>query len=138
PFTFEEVQTLLAQGIVRFNDLAYRLDSADSDGSWKFLWQFEEFERRKEQRDFEAPADRRKNSTEHLHRERTESLPIDIQNIEPHDLLLKSKRDLPAVSEPEEAPAANIESFRVPAKPLAIGISLCLVGGLAMYFLSDR
>lgn len=99
PLSEEEVKTLLNQGILRLNDVAYRVmaESQPEAGrpEWKLLWQYDEFNRRKVEKavpdvptgEFER---RKKVPPEEIRRQALTDLPPDLMEIAPEDLLPRS------------------------------------------------
>lgn len=97
PFTTQEVESLIAQGLVRRNDVAFQMLEGETKAhtGWKFIWQFAEFERRDEKpapqkpKPHEPQEDRRQAARAPS----TGILPEDIAAIKPDDLLFSTKRD---------------------------------------------
>ena len=97
PFTTTELESLIEQGLVRRNDVAFQMleGSTKANSGWKFIWQFTEFERRVAPtassaiRPHEPEQDRRKIGVSS-----TPDLPMDeIATIQPDDLVLRARRD---------------------------------------------
>jgi hypothetical protein len=139
PLTETEVRALLAQGVVRHNDLAYRVDAEDpkEKSDWKLLWQFEEFDRRapdpfnkkkveKTEPTAAKPVEERrvKLTDEELRQQGLEQLPADLMDIAPEELIPRSRAMSAAAEEArwaemtEEAQASSARrggGFEVPA-----------------------
>ncbi len=99
PFVADEIRALLEQQILRRNDIAYQLP-ADTDSKspteWKLLWQFAEFDRR---RDLPAAGSKpaaTPSMVEDVPERRREStptitdVPAELLNIAPEELIPKS------------------------------------------------
>jgi hypothetical protein len=113
PFTTEELQSLIEQGLVRRNDVAFQVleGSQKAHTGWKFIWQFEEFERRNPDensspRPNEPEEERRTNPRREI---TLEELPPEIAAIQPDDLVL-GRRDPFAQNETVEMNEQKIES----------------------------
>jgi hypothetical protein len=99
PLVAEEIKTLLSEGMIRANDVAYQVPETGEKSSWKFLWQFPEFERRKEPRDPESKPsvtvpleERRKAEPAPISPIHTpDKLPEDLFYITPEDLILRAR-----------------------------------------------
>lgn len=100
PFTQEEVKYLLEEGLVRRNDVAFEVSQEGDEvvSGWKILWQFPEFERRDDTNTGEhkiepkPEVERRERFTPRkaeVHKDR--SLPHEVAEISPEELLLRSK-----------------------------------------------
>ncbi len=89
PLSREDVELLLKQKQIRFNDLAYKIEDGQtkSASSWKFLWQFEEFDRRKNEAQ-EPP------SKEILERRSATTAPPKVEDHIPPELLDINPEDL--------------------------------------------
>ncbi len=118
PFALSEVSELLDKGVIRRNDLALKIDpdAPKGTGSWKMLWQYEEFDRRREEWDAAEPiptlappkeGDRR-NQIDEKEADRLvqEALPIELGEIQPEDLIQRSTREMMRPSD-----SASIEIF---------------------------
>jgi hypothetical protein len=100
PLTEEEVKTLLSQGMLRQNDIAYQVAAEGEDkgkSEWKLLWQFPEFNRRQPEPNKPKPpvnrsiSDRRqKTPPEEIKKKALAELPPDLMEITPEDLLPRS------------------------------------------------
>jgi hypothetical protein len=117
PLSEEEIRALLKQGIVRRNDIAYRIPPEGDNKAqteWKLLWQFPEFDRRADQPAAvaaESTAERRilEPAVEATRKALTE-IPPDLLNIAPEDLLPKSTGLALSVDrEPSEMSEAPVE-----------------------------
>lgn len=117
PLSEEEIRALLKQGIVRRNDIAYRIPPEGDNKAqteWKLLWQFPEFDRRGDQPvkvPTESTAERRilEPAVEASRKALTE-IPADLLNIAPEDLLPKSTSlQLTVEREPQEISEAPTE-----------------------------
>jgi len=118
PFTEDIIKVLLEQGVVRINDVAFKVPQGEdkSHSEWKFLWQFSEFDRRlgRENRDEKTPpapiitpaeAERRKAASELEAKRKVEStLPVDLINISPEELIVRSSQHHPTHARHHEAP----------------------------------
>jgi len=93
PFTETEINELLGQGLIRHNDLAL-LQEEGTPGSWKFLWQFSEFDSRKKEKVPPPPEilEKRKPRTEEQIQEELEKqIPLDLKSISFDDLIIRAK-----------------------------------------------
>lgn len=95
PLSEAEIKTLLSQGVVRINDIAYKVESSDSSrAEWKFLWQFVEFDRRNSTHsEREAFRERERRTTKEqteLKEEANSLLPNELSAIQPEDLVFHS------------------------------------------------
>lgn len=94
PLTEGEIRALLAQGLIRTNDVAYKITEAGSGGKaeWKFLWQFDEFDRRRgvEQAKFPVLERRTPKAEGEVEEEKQAILPQEISAIQPEDLMYHS------------------------------------------------
>lgn len=92
PLDETEIKTLLSQGIIRSNDVAYQITQEPGKADWKFLWQFHEFDRRQERNVPKGPVlERRTPRTENkIEEEKQAILPHEISSIQPEDLLYHS------------------------------------------------
>lgn len=103
PLSTEEVRALIDQKVLRHNDVAYELPS-DADlktpTEWKLLWQFPEFERRRDPtltEDSIWTEDRRKEETTRAVKTKAlTDIPVDLMAIAPEDLIPKSSSVFPA------------------------------------------
>jgi hypothetical protein len=104
PFTAEEIQELLAGGILRRNDLACVVeDAASKKSEWKLIWQYVEFDRRGGQADdaaaakkAEAQSERRKIAdAEAIRAQAVSELPENWEDIPPEDLIPHSTSSMP-------------------------------------------
>lgn len=112
PLTKEEILVLLQQKVLRHNDVALLVSESQGNG-WKFLWQFEEFDRRLIQVDGqfvpkkeEARSERRKDTPPP--QVSPDAIPEELLNITPEELLGKSKARFSA--DRLSAPLENISS----------------------------
>jgi hypothetical protein len=109
PFTEAEVKELLAQQIIRINDIAFRIDGENPTHNyeWKLLWQFPEFDRRKPPTETPTPAvpydappevkyERKAMPLEEIKRRTLENLPPELANLSLQDLIPRSTRVLEA------------------------------------------
>lgn len=99
PFVADEIRALLEQQIIRRNDIAYQLPNdtdSKSPTEWKLLWQFPEFNRRRDTPEAMAkplvasaveviPSERRSETPPTL-----VDIPAELLNIAPEDLIPKS------------------------------------------------
>lgn len=96
PFTAAEIHSLIAQKVIRHNDVAYLIpENRDSErAAWKFLWQFEEFDSRKNENSNPPPAailEKRTPKTEsEILAQVTEQVPLDLQSIRAEDLIVRT------------------------------------------------
>lgn len=91
PLTEAEIHALLEQGIVRTNDIAYRVEqNSGGKAEWKFLWQFSEFDRRNSahttQAKFPILERRTPRPSAEVEEEKKKILLEDIDLIRPEDL----------------------------------------------------
>lgn len=108
PLTKEEIRVLLQQKIIRHNDVGCLVDPEKKETGWKFLWQFEEFDRRllvdelgktikpgieaeKLMKASTAPPSERRKENPNPPKLNQEEIPFELRTISPEDLLLKSK-----------------------------------------------
>jgi hypothetical protein len=49
PLEQSEIELLIQQGVIRRNDFAILVSNLEEKASWKFLWQFPQFDRRKKE-----------------------------------------------------------------------------------------
>jgi hypothetical protein len=98
PLSEDDIRSLLQQNVLRRNDIAYLLpDDPDSKSptEWKLLWQFPEFDRRREdtpapvtqERIVTAEERRRKENELKAQKAALGELPADLLNISPEDLI---------------------------------------------------
>jgi len=103
PLTLEEVESLLSEKILKRSDLALKLNPElpDERTHWKFLWQFEEFDRRLNkdskaeitQRLSDKPEERRAHLSENeIKTQLSDQLPDEFAGINPEDLVVKSQK----------------------------------------------
>lgn len=107
PLTEAEVRTLIEQKIVRVNDLASKLEARveGKKAEWKFLWQFPEFDRRRD-RDgtTKAPVEERREKKDEakLEEKKQQLLPEELEGIHPEDLSYHSTAITPS-SQPKHS-----------------------------------
>jgi len=93
PFTASEINELLGQGLIRHNDLALLYEEG-SPGSWKFLWQYLEFDSRNKEKVL-PPAEilekRQPRTEEQIQLELDQQIPVDLKSISIDDLIIKAK-----------------------------------------------
>jgi hypothetical protein len=102
PLTEEEIHTLLTQGVIRRNDIAYRVgeEGPKSASEWKILWQFPEFDRRfqegneksekKEPTTLGTPERRQSPDPAEIAQKKLTEVPLDLYEITPEELIPKS------------------------------------------------
>jgi len=128
--TREEVIVLLEQNIVRYNDVACLVDTDKTKPSagWKFLWQFDEFDRRLNAGSEASPL---KKTTPAVERRQApaplpvEEIPVELLNISPEELMMKSAPRAAFESEtPTSTPTKNSNFDFSFLNKKSIGISL--------------
>ncbi|MBI3294476.1 MAG: hypothetical protein HYZ71_07065 [Deltaproteobacteria bacterium] len=95
PFTTAEVESLIAQGLIRRNDVAFQTMEGEPKAhtGWKFIWQFPDFERRTPKATPQTPKphepqqDRRTTPRAPS----TDEIPAEIAAIRPDDLVVTGK-----------------------------------------------
>jgi hypothetical protein len=105
PLNEEEIRDLLAQKVIRTNDIAYQLPESTelkAPTEWKLLWQYPEFDRRKESPSNSPQAERRKKEPSLA---ALTELPAELLNISPEDLLPRSSSAQAFEKASEDAPA---------------------------------
>lgn len=112
PFTKNEIEYLLVEGVVRRNDVAFEVseDGKEVLSGWKLLWQYNEFDRRQEETETspERVLDRRQKSEP----QPKATLPEDISHIAPEDLLIKLNK--PALRPQHHIPdSSDLDSMTV-------------------------
>ena len=141
PLTEEEIRTLLEQGVLRRNDLAYLL-AADAGTKtpteWKLLWQFPEFDRRREEpvSPLSVPLADRRTKEPDAHLEPFSELPLDLQSIAAEDLLPKSSAIGEEVRATEDAREVVINEERPEFDAGANSRSTWIFGTFALTFTS--
>jgi hypothetical protein len=158
PLTELEVKTLLRDGHVRINDIAFKLspENPKLQSEWKFLWQFAEFDRRRHDRQgaaappkqLEVPvkeSERRKSRTPgEIESQLRSHLSGALSHLTLRDLITTQKGRRPVTTEPVEAETAPVaEETPAEAAPsrgpwrLVAGIAIALgMMGLLMRSLS--
>jgi hypothetical protein len=128
PLGADEINALIAQGIVKRNDAAFLVGGKKTE--WKFLWQFAEFDRRKLDENAKKPAAPPKPVVETGGERRTvpqmdvlDLLPSEIASIRPEDLVSRAKPYIPEVPE---------EFTRGPA--FKTGRTISINFGIALFF----
>lgn len=140
PFVEEEIRELLAQGILRRNDLASVQDPTKK-GEWKLLWQFPEFDRRSATVSAEDAAaeeqtriaERRKvAAAEELRKQALAELPKNWSDIAPEDLLphSTSTQSIPEAPLPTEAVERTLQMQEGGVSRMRLGllIGMALLG----------
>jgi hypothetical protein len=96
PFSASEIHSLISQKVIRHNDVAYLIpeDNNSERASWKFLWQFDEFDSRKNEKNNPPPAavlEKRTSKTEaEIVAQVAEQVPLDLQSIRAEDLIVRT------------------------------------------------
>lgn len=124
PLSEGEIRALLSQGIIRTNDVAYQVSDEPTaqKAEWKFLWQFDEFDRRRgvQQPKFPVLERRTPRADAEIEKEKEAILPQELSSIQPEDLVYHStstpdekKGPLHLVdnSIPDDAPRFNTAPF---------------------------
>lgn len=146
PLTEFEIRSLIEQGVLRVNDVAFRVDNTQKgQAEWKFLWQFVEFDRRRN----ETPEDRAVREAKFAEERRkaaaappdvTHVLPEELLNISPEELIVRSKshidRQRPLETTAEEMPALpqRVESHGNGGRWFLMGASLVMMMGVVYFF----
>jgi hypothetical protein len=105
PLTEAEVLTLLQEGIVKVNDIAFRVAAEKSESEWKFLWQFSEFDRRSAERtagtDGEASYKEKRapKDPDQAQKEALALLPQELASIKPEDLIIRAHPRTPEIDD---------------------------------------
>lgn len=153
PLTEAEVRALLAQGMIRHNDVAYQVtvEAPTQHSEWKLLWQFEEFNRRSPEshpKKKAVPTDEEKRAKipeKQLVKQALDELPEDLLDIAPEDLLPRS-RSLHAVLdenhlndriEKENKASARMPSVSIPGWAYG-AVALVLISFGALHWLLPR
>jgi len=140
PFSENDIKELLRQGTLRPNDLGFELPEAGSgsQSSWKFLWQFAEFDSRLQNPQKTPPPavlEKRKiRSESEIQKEVDAELPLDLKTIQIEDLILKTlsapKRDFSNLRKQEDQELHT--SFKEPQIPSSQRTVFALVGVLCL------
>lgn len=161
PLTKEEIRVLLNQKIIRHNDVACLIDPDKKETGWKFLWQFEEFDRRilvdemgktikptagavdaikkasVQASGTNPPPPERRKENPNPPKLDPESIPLHLRTISPEDLILKSKPkntfENETFQDPEVVAARHEFNLRI---PLAVGgfTFVAVIIAVLMYF----
>lgn len=127
PFTTAELESLITQGLVRRNDVAFQVleGSTKAHSGWKFIWQFEEFNRRSGKEGVTRPhePEQERRTAPRV----APSISEEIAKIQPDDLLFKTRRE---IVPREEEPAPRKSPSRMPLGWLFGGTGLAV---LAVY-----
>ncbi len=113
PFTAQEIEAMFNKNMLSRNDIAMVVDENVNDPfnrNWKFLWQFSEFERRKEQPKVKTPVSEERRKTTPLPK-------IDEKLLEIEDsefIFNKIKKDVPQ----ETTVPQEIKIYKMPQKNL--------------------
>jgi len=142
PLTESEVRTLLTQGVVRHNDLAYQVavDDPKEKSDWKLLWQFNEFDRRTPENIARKKAlDREMRSEvppEVVRQQSIAELPDDLVDIAPEDRIPRAR----ALSQAAEEQRWNLIQEHVLKAPTKFRFNFTvprwLYGALVVVFVS--
>lgn len=159
PLTKEEIRVLLQQKIIRHNDVACLVDTEKKETGWKFLWQFEEFDRRllvdelgktikpgieatklMKGASTPPPPERRKENP-NPPKLNPEVIPFELRTITPEDLILKSKPRTAFEIETEITPSESSAKHEFNMKvPLVVGAMtfVAVIVTLVTYFKSPQ
>lgn len=138
PLTREEIRVLLSQGVLRTNDVAFlvRAENASTKrADWKFLWQFDEFDRRRGSITVKEPERRAVAPTptpDPVH-----VLPEEYASITPEDLILKTRAlplsDKGADVEVNDQNPPNGVSQSSGRSPWIVGLGLSFAVAIAVF-----
>jgi hypothetical protein len=146
PLTLEEVTTLIQEKIISRTDLALLVSDTQDEGkqSWKFLWQYPEFDLRVKTNPNVVPPGgdlRKARSSQEIKSHISEVLPDEIAMINPEDLIVTAQkvRRMEPKSVIEKDPGQTEEFFSyAPSRPgnvrwaYALVFTGVVVVGLAM------
>lgn len=153
PFSADEIRELLAQGILRRNDLASAIEETPTKkGEWKLIWQFVEFDRRGIADLTNTPLnggvaafnaekkladDRRKAAVaEDLRQKALAELPENWKDIQPEDLLPHSTSVIQDTDYEMPADSVNrsIDNFDEPRTRLYFGLGFASIAAIGWFF----
>lgn len=138
PFLEKELHQLIDQRVIRPNDIAYLVpEHSDSEkAAWKFLWQFEQFDSRKNEQKESLPAaileKRMPKTPEQVQAQIDEQLPLDLQSIRVEDLIVRANegsrrepfipRGNPERESVSRVPSSGGFSFKFGTAPLVLAL----------------
>lgn len=97
PFSYEELKSLVEEGLIKRTDLALLVQEIEGEskkGNWKFLWQYPEFDSRSSKSPPPSlPSDdkRQVKTTDQVQQEIEENVPLDLREISIDDLIVRAK-----------------------------------------------
>ncbi len=144
PLSYEQIRALMKEGLIRHNDIAFLVPDKSLPGDekqpseWKLLWQFPEFDRRLEADEkkekpakpeysgastpeamkLAEPERRREMPPEEAKEKTRESLPPEMLDIAPEDLVVHSTTHQESANfsaAPEERPKISLPEFNLPS-----------------------
>lgn len=146
PLTEDEVKALLQQRLIRTNDLAYLYESASAKASWKFLWQFPEFDRRLNETPPPKAVLEKRTATpgeEALPQAISEKVPEEFLDITPEELVLKAggsrviNLSTPSLEDAAEEASEESSTSSFNRRPAALAFGTLAIS-LIVYFYSGQ